>query len=535
MKNIKYIVLSAVLLGLTACNNDDDSAAAGNTYPDLVTGSADFSTYVSVGNSLTSGYTDNALFIAGQNNSFPNTLSSKFALSGGGTFTQPLMNDNFGGIALGGTRIIEPRLVTIGAGPVALESIIGPVTVTTDLAINNPTGPFNNMGVPGAKSFHLIAPGYGNLSNLSAGLANPYFIRMASEPNATVLADAVAQSPTFFTLWIGNNDILGYATSGADATLDQITDQATFDFSINTLVTSLTANGAKGVMANIPYVTTIPHFTTVPHNPLDPSNPSFGPQIPTLNSIFGAINLIYDALGESQRNIVFSTTEASAVVIKDESLTDISAQIEYALNNSPTFPAFIAQFGLPPSAAPVVANLLGTTYGQTRQATAADLFVLPSSAIIGTVNSDYAAGLELGGLPAALAAQFAIEGITLPLADKWVLLPTEQTEIAAATDAFNASLQNAATNAGLAFVDANTLMTQVANGGYAEGNFILTSSLVTGGAFSLDGVHPTSRGYALIANQFMKAIDATYGSNFEASGNLVDIGEYPTNYSPTLQ
>ncbi|MGC1472447.1 MAG: G-D-S-L family lipolytic protein, partial [Psychroserpens sp.] len=67
------------------------------------------------------------------------------------------------------------------------------------------------------------------------------------------------------------------------------------------------------------------------------------------------------------------------------------------------------------------------------------------------------------------------------------------------------------------------------------GDFSLTSGLVTGGAFSLDGVHPTARGYALIANEVMKAIDATYGSNFEASGNLFDIGNYPTNYSPMLQ
>jgi len=33
----------------------------------------------------------------------------------------------------------------------------------------------------------------------------------------------------------------------------------------------------------------------------------------------------------------------------------------------------------------------------------------------------------------------------------------------------------------------------------------------------------------------MRAIDAKYGSNFEASGNLLDIGDYPTNYSPTLE
>ena len=79
------------------------------------------------------------------------------------------------------------------------------------------------------------------------------------------------------------------------------------------------------------------------------------------------------------------------------------------------------------------------------------------------------------------------------------------------------------------------LLTQLATTGIASGNFILTSNLVTGGTFSLDGVHLTSRGYAVAANEFLKAIDATYGSNFEASGNLVDIGTYPTNYSPLLQ
>ncbi|MGB5429259.1 MAG: hypothetical protein WBM94_06275, partial [Eudoraea sp.] len=112
--------------------------------------------------------------------------------------------------------------------------------------------------------------------------------------------------------------------------------------------------------------------------------------------------------------------------------------------------------------------------------------------------------------------------------------PSEQMEIAVATTAFNATISSTANAAGLAFVDANTLLSQLANGGITSGNFTLTSNLVTGGAFSLDGVHPTSRGYALIANEFMKAIDATYGSNFEASGNLVDIGNYPTNYSPTF-
>ena len=190
---------------------------------------------------------------------------------------------------------------------------------------------------------------------------------------------------------------------------------------------------------------------------------------------------------------------------------------------------------MPVEAAPVVADLFGLAYGQARQATADDLFVLPSSSIIGTVNTSSVEFLMSQGLSQALAGQFSVEGVSLPLADKWVLLPSEQAEIAAATTAFNATIAASATQAGLGLVDANGLMNKIADGGLTSGNFILTDVLVRGGAFSLDGVHPTARGYALIANEFMKAIDVTYGSNFEASGSLLDIGAYPTNYSSTLQ
>jgi len=537
MKTIKYLLLTSILIGITACAEPEDVLEDNGidttveVLPELTAGTADFSTFVSIGNSLTAGYTDNALFIAAQQNSFPNTLAQKFALAGGGDFTQPLMNDNFGGLALGGNRIAQPRLVFGGAGPVPLESLIGPVTVTTDLAVNNPTGPFNNMGVPGAASFHLIAPGYGNISNLPSA-ANPYFVRMTgSNQNATVLELAQAQSPSFVSLWIGNNDVLGYATGGASSGAP--TPQPTFDFALSTVMSGL--SGTQGVMANIPDVTTIPYFTTVPHDPLDPSNPAFGPLIPTLNGIFGQINQVFAFLGVPERSIVFSETAASPVVISDESLVNLSAQITGVLNASPTFPAFVQSFGLPAAAAPVVANLLGIVYGQARQATADDLLVLPSSTIIGTVNTNFAAFLQSQGLPANLAAQFSAEGVSLPLEDKWVVIPDEKTQIKNATVGYNASIQAAATSAGYAFVDANAFMQQLAAGGVTDGDHTLTANLVTGGAFSLDGVHPTSRGYALIANLFMKAIDATYGSNFEASGNLVDIGDYPTNYSPLLQ
>ena len=359
---------------------------------------------------------------------------------------------------------------------------------------------------------------------------------MASTPGTTIVADAVAQSPSFISLWIGNNDVLGFATSGGDGS-NPITDQLMFEGAYNGIINTLTmANpNLQGVVANIPNVTDIPHFTTVPHNPLDPTNPDFGPQIPTLNSIFGALNQIYDAVGQPERKVEFSTTGPSAVIINDESLTDISGTISGALLASPTFPAFLQQFGLPAAAAPLVANLLGNAYGQSRQATANDLLVLPSSAVIGTVNSTVMTGYINQGLPAALAGQFSVEGVSLALEDKWVLLPSEQLEIKTATDGFNATISTAASNAGFALMDANSLLNLLKDGNLPSGNYSLNSNLVTGGAFSLDGVHPTSRGYALLANEFLKAIDTKYGSNFEASGNLVDIGLYNTNYSPGLQ
>lgn len=510
MKKLKFIYISLGVLAFTACNEPEDvnlePEAVVEERAELTAGSADFSTYVSLGNSLTAGFTDNALFQAGQSLSLPNLLSQKFSIVGGGSFVQPLTNDNFGGLAAGGARIQDPRLVFGGAGPVSLESLIGPVTVSTDIVLNNPTGPFNNLGVPGAKSFHLLAPGYGNLANVELGLANPYFVRMTgSTPNISVLEMAISQSPSFFSLWIGNNDVLGYATSGGDGSnpITPVNGQpgVGFDGSYGALIATLTAGGAQGVVANIPNVVDIPHFTTVPHNPV----PLDAATAAAVNGAYAAYNGgLQAALGAlagtglftqeevDARTIAFVEGEENAVVIEDETLTDLGS-----IN-----PAFA---GLP----------------NIRQATADDLLVLPSLNFIGTLADP--------GNP------LSVNGVAIPLADKWVLIPSEQEEIAVATEAYNQIIAATAAQAGLALVDANSLLNQLANGGITSGDFTLTSNLVTGSAFSLDGVHPTARGYALLANEFMKAIDATYGSNFEASGNLLNVGDYPTNFSPTLQ
>lgn len=534
MKNIKYIAIIA--LGLVACEPEiENSIHDAGAYS---SGEADFSKFVAVGNSLTAGYADEALYILGQENSFPNILAGQFSFAGGGEFTQPLMNDNLGGMTLAGNIIAPNRRVLTGSSSADLAPSVLAGTPTTEVS-NLLTGAFNNVGVPGAKSFHLVTPGYGDVNGILAGTANPYYARFASSSTARVIDDAVSQSPTFFSLWIGNNDILSFATSGGigvDQTgnldpstygANDITDPTVFAGVYSETLTALTATGAKGVVCNLPNVTDIPYFTTVPYAPLSPLDPSFGPQIPTLNGVFGQLNQVYAFLGVPERSIVFSQTEASAVVIKDESIANMAVQVTAVLNGSPTFPAFVQSLGLPAAAAPIVADLLGETYGQTRQANADDLLVLPSSSIIGTVNQDSVTSLMGQGIPEDLAVQFSAEGITHPLDNQWVLIPSEQTIISNAQTAYNSTISAlAAADDNVILVDMKSSLNQLNIEGITYDAGTVTSIYATGGGFSLDGVHPTARGYAIIANIIIGEIN----NSFNATIPEVNVGTYPTVY-----
>lgn len=512
MKNIQYLLLSAILVVFTACSEDEyDYTPDATPLPELTAGSADFSNYVAVGASFTAGYTDGAVFIASQTNSFPNILSQQFSNVGGGSFTQPLMNDNIGGLLFSSNQIANPRLFFNGTGPELLEA-----TPTTEVT-NVLSGTFNNMGVPGAKSFHFVAPDYGNLTGVPTGKANPYFARMASSGTSTIIGDAVAQSPTFFTLSeVGGNDVLAYAISGGTG-VDQtgnfdpasyggndITDPNVFAQVFSAQVTALTSNGAKGVVTNVPYITNLPHFTTVPFNPLTLTALGGETTVTALNTqLYGPLKNIFTAYGEPDRMKLLSATSTNPLLIFDENATDRSAEITGALT---------PVLGAPTAAA------FGAVFGKARQATAADLFVLPLSTSIGTT---------VAGVPAPIN----VNGVTYPLADKWVLTPEEQLTIKTATDLYNQTIEAVANQHDLAIVDFKSILQTASTTGYSDSKFTFSTKLVTGGLVSLDGIHLTSRGYAVMANAFLKAIDAKYGSNFGAAGFMADAGDYPTNYN----
>ncbi|CAM2859734.1 SGNH/GDSL hydrolase family protein [Flavobacterium frigoris] len=516
IKNFKWLLL--VSLSFVACNNDD--AVINPDSSDgmaLTAGSANFSKYVALGDSFAAGYSDGALFIKGQEGAYPNVLSQQFALVGGGAFTTPLMSDNIGGFSMGGFQIPQfgTRLYFNGVGPVP---VAGPTTTSITAKL---TGQFNNMGIPGAKSFHLVTPGYATL--------NPYFGRFATPSGTTVLADALAQAPTFFSLWIGGNDVLTYATSGgigvnqtgninaASYGSNDITDPNVFAGAYSALVNGLTVNGAKGVVANLPYVNTLPYFTTVPFNPLTSKVLGTGSTavgdatIDALNTqLYGPLKAALTAFQAGDRINLLSKTVANPLLIKDESLTNLSAQLTAAFT---------------PSLGAQTAAFYGAVFGQARQATATDLVVLPTQTAIGAAPTASDSGV--GFAPPSPLNKF---GITFPLQDKHVLIATEVAEIKVATDAYNVSIKAIADSKGLAFVDTKVVMDKLGKGGITANGYTVTSAYVTGGAFSLDGVHPSPRGYALIANKFIEAINMTYGSNLKG----VDLSNYRILFPKSL-
>ena len=506
MKN-KFILVAALAIGFAGCEPEfENEVNAAYT-----SGQADFTRYVAVGNSLTAGYMDGTVCRVGQTYSYPNLLAQQFALVGGGAFTQPSYAEdinNLGGFAgvPGSTRLV------IDASQNRPEPIAGTPTIT----LTPQAKAFNNMGVPGAKSFHLIFPGYGAL--------NPYFGRHATTPTATVLADAMTKNPTFFTNWIGSNDVLAYATSGgaqADGVTpaldhnvtgninpttygsNDITNSTYFTSVYTNIINTLTINGAKGLVCTIPSVTSIPYFTTVPYNPLPAEATSSNATAIGLYQFLAAVS------GGRISPLNTAAGTKNPVLIRDESLTDIGSTITAAAAATPFAP---------------YAAALGALYGKARHATTNDLVVLPASSIIGQVN-------------ASATAPFNVNGVTLPLANKWVLTATEKARVASATAAYNTSIVAIAATKNLAVADMNAIMNKLVTGLQVEGNSIYTANYFSGSStegqilFSLDGVHPNARGYAVIANEIIKVINSKFKSNLPLHNPIYfpGISILPTN------
>jgi len=435
MQTISYqSIAAALVLGLltSSCKPKLDAPEPGK-------GDLDVSRYVAIGNSITAGFADAALYYDGQMVSYPNLIAEQFRQVGGGDFVQPLVPQASAGIGSSGNARSVLGYKTDCKGVSGLSPV--PFATSGDFSIftNNiaAQGPYNNMGIPGAKAITTVYPGYGNPAN-GLGNYNPFFTRILAPSefaSASILSKAAAQNPTFFSVFIGNNDVLAYALAGGAS--DAVTPSAGspgvgFDASYDLIINTMTANGAKGVVGNIPDVTSIPFATTIPYNGL------------TLDATQATqLSAAYAALGISFHE------GANPFMILD-------------------------------SSAP----------GGRRQIKATEYVLL-------TTPQD---SLKCAGW-----------GSSKPLANQYVLTETEIANIQNAVAAYNAKIKSVAAAKGLAYVDVNAFMAK-AKAGIVYNGITTSATFVSGGAFSLDGVHLTPRANALLTNEFIKAINSQYGS-----------------------
>jgi len=436
MKKILFIILSLALF--TSCERKISEYAADK-------GSANFTTFIAVGNSLVAGYADGALYHDGQMYSIPNLIAGQLQLAGGGKFVQPIVNSNYGIAVYPG---VTPKLILGYKADCQGVTGLSPVLSQGEMDPFAPVGyAVNNLGIPGAKSFHLLVPGYAT--------KNPYYARFASSLTGAVVGEFNNLHPTFFTLELGDNDILTYALTGG--TSDSITAPGTFYFAMKTVLGSLLATGASGVMANVPDITSIPFFTTVPYN---------GLVIPR-QSLADSINMAMGLYG-----LPFHY---------------VPGQNPFLIND-------------PSSPHP---------YFKVRQ-------MLPGELVLLTVPQDSMNCMGMGIIN-------KVTHLPYPIPDEFVLTAAKINQIKMATSVYNTIIDTLAANHHVGLVDVNAEMKQLsAEPGIIWDGVHLNSAFISGGAFSLDGIHLTPRGNALAANTFIDVINQRFGSKIPH----VDITKY---------
>jgi lysophospholipase L1-like esterase len=466
-KTLKFFYLPILvgLLFIASCTDHTNPAPQPNP------GGVDFTSYVAVGNSLTAGYANGALYISGQKYGWANDLAKQLrAVGGNGTFRIPLMPDE-NGVGMSesskGTPVLRTKFV-LGNTKDCLGNIsVGPVPanpnasqallyfyLTTSVAA---MGPYNNLGIPGIRVTDLFDP--------TLAKRNPFFGRIAYSSDDVLETYAAKVHPTFFTLWIGNNDVLGYAASGGTGTITPMDGAAGkgFKASLEEEVKYLASLTTGGIIANIPDITSVPYFNTIPYNAIVLTEQK---QADMLNAGYAKYNQAMAALGLPYKIHFEIGANPMVIADKDMPLPDTLAALKI------------------------------------RQMKKDELVILETP-----VDS-----IKCGGW-----------GSMKPVPDQFILTEKEIQTVKTATDQFNALMKDLADQYNLAYVDFNSIMKEIDKNGVTMNGIHFTAKYITGNLFSLDGIHLTPQGNAAVANYFIQAINKKYGTKIPE----VDVSTFP--------
>ena len=426
-------LLSIIALGIIGCEDYNDLTAP----VQLNLGCADFTRFVSVGNSLTMGEQSSSIFETAQMYSFGNIIAKQV----GATYAQATFS--------------EPGT----AGRLEIASL-NPFTTYTNPGQGSPTNltypaPYNNLGIKGAFLYDVLNARSANTCyTANFGVPNPLFDAVL-RGFGTQLELAIAQDPTLITLWIGNNDILAFATRGG---LFPPTDPAVFQTQYTQVLTALHSTGAQIIIGGMPNALLTPYFTTV--------GPGVGQAI---SGIPGAQGLVYQTTGAPGINVA----PASDLISKNVLIT---------LSGS--------------AAAGLIGDQTGKYYTDN------GIPVPPG------VNTAFPFGLTPEN----------------PFPNNLVLDPTEIAAYLALRDGYNQIISGLAASFNYSVINWDELFNSLAStNGLAVNGVNFSATYITGNFFSLDGIHPTSQGYGIIANEFIKAINNKYSAQIP----LVDVSTIP--------
>lgn len=133
-----------------------------------------------------------------------------------------------------------------------------------------------------------------------------------------------------------------------------------------------------------------------------------------------------------------------------------------------------------------------------------------SLAELGLTSSDYVTPYAFAVVgPGTLPATATVGGQDVPI----IFTNSQIQSIRTAVDLYNIDIAIEALIHHATLVDIHGLVDQIAANGYSLGMGKITlTTAFGGGLFSLDGVHPTNTGYAIIANQFINTMNHSLGS-----------------------
>jgi ribosome-binding factor A len=580
-RNMKWIqkIYIAILVVITAagCKPEID-------VPAPKAGGADFSEYLAIGNSLSAGVSDGGLYLEVQQQSFPALIAQQIKqINPSLEFNQPDMPPGNGSGHL--------KLRTLDLANSIFDFIILPPDATWT---NKIPGTYQNLGIPGMRVRDITVNGYG--ANVTQG--NPYFYRILGEQDANKsYMDIVSESnATFFTCWLGSNDVLGYATSGGvdgvsglpGTGINGLTPVDDFEASYDALINLMMSKGASGFLLTIPDVTNIPFFTSISWNALvmnsqqaeaatagyqamiDPQVEA-GVKTATINLVATDTVLSVAVLPDLADTTVFlqiyqqaieeGADQATALQLAQDYVDSPEGQaaiafLEVVLNTE--LPAHLLGQPTSPELDPLFAAIdeqlatnselqqaIAQTIDQITQAydagylpeleaavsqqTAAQISALKEAGIYPTFNAGSNGFVievpvtqtnplgirqmvegELVLFSAALGDELGPDKAAMPKPDEIILTLEEISNIKEYTDQFNDIINGYSSNS-VGVFNSDDLLEMVNAGAFIDGVEI-TGDYIQGGVFSLDAIHLTPRGYAIVASSLIQAINQKFGS-----------------------